>query len=314
MARPQIDNTRAPDGGPHLRFVQIYLVASHVASVKTLKWNGSAFAVYGNAYTIGGYWETGDSGKQLWIVWRSDAQLWQPIFPATGNDKFTIIQGLTTAAVTADLTSFNIDNIELLAGSLDPRVTPGDTAETLSIANSQAETFTDNEPVLAIYSPGFDNWRTLVAERFRSIKFHWYSGTSTLTVDHIVPLESGIDPSPDPTDDTSQISVSNVYGDTYASGDKGIADWNAKDDVWEARPKGGAGSTAVLWGKCTVAGTASTTAGTPTTDCEVTLFADFGGTVETGCKNYTPDDIPLNAAVAIDDAKVIIDWSCNLFE
>lgn len=237
MARPEIDNTRQPGPHDYLRYVQIYNVVSHAATVKNLKWNGSAFAVIGSPYSIDGSFEVGDIGRKIWIVWRSDAQKWEPVSQPGSGETYRLIRGLAYNAVLASAATFYIDNVILLAGSLDPRTTPGSSSEQVQVTNSQKENFLDNEIVTAIWNGTV--WVTLPVERYRAIRGTWYSGTSTLVIDHIVALDSGLDPRSDPTSNTETISVTNVAGDTYGSGDKVYADYNVKDGVWEARPKGG---------------------------------------------------------------------------
>ncbi len=184
---------------------------------------------------------------------------WETLKTTTGADQYRLIRGQCTADITADTASFDIDNIVILSNGLDPRMTPGDMAETLTIANNLKEAFYDNEYVTAIYSPAVltdIDWELLVVERYRSIRGTWYSGTTTLVIDHIIPLESGTDPRTDPTDDTETVSVNNVAGDTYGSGDKVYADYNVSGGVWEARPKSASSAASGAY-CCTLSGSVS---------------------------------------------------------
>ncbi len=163
-----------------------------------------------------------------------------------------LIRGKVFADVAAGAATFEIDHIVALASGNDPRGDTTDDSERLTIASNLKEILTAGEYATAIFSPSVIpetdssaavDWELIVVERFRAIRGTWYSGTSTLVIDHIIPLESGLDPRTDPTSDTETVNVTNLAGDTYGSGDKVYADWNAKDGVWEARPKGGATDT-----------------------------------------------------------------------
>ena len=80
-------------------------------------------------------------------------------------------------------------------------------------------------------------------DRLRALRGTWQSGTTTLVIDNIYLLDSGLDPRAVPGDLAETLDVTNVAGDTYSSGDKVYADYNDDLDRWEARPKGSAGTT-----------------------------------------------------------------------
>lgn len=176
--------------------------------------------------------------------------------PGSTTEQFRLLRGKATANVTAAATSFTIDNITPEANSLDPRAVPGDMAETLTVFKLQKESLRDNEDVVVIYSPavavGID-WELLVVERFRAIKGTWYSTTDSthIKIDNILALESGVDPRADTTDATEQITVTKETTETYGSADKVTADYDAKNGVWVARPKGGGGASNLAFGEAT---------------------------------------------------------------
>lgn len=156
----------------------------------------------------------------------------------SGSEKFRLIRGEAYGSVTADQTSFYINNIVVLAGGLDPRTTPGDMSEPLEIINSQKESFYYGEIVTAIWFEGGPGWQTLPVERYRALRGDWYSGGGYyLQVKSIVPLDSGLDPRNDPTDPDETVDVVNIAGDDYESGDIVWADYNVSYQQWEARPK-----------------------------------------------------------------------------
>lgn len=166
-----------------------------------------------------------------------DAADWETL-KTSSSEKNRVLRGLVYATVAAGTAPFQINNIKVLSGGLDPRTTPGDATELLVCTKTQKEVVRAGEPVSVIWNAVTPAWELLVVERYRAIRGTWYSGTSTLVVKAIVPLESGLDPRSDTTDATEPINVSNVPGDAYASGDSVTADYNAATGLWEARPKG----------------------------------------------------------------------------
>ncbi len=199
-----------------------------------------------------------------------------------------LIRGKVFADVAAGDASFEIDHIVALASGNDPRSDSGDDTERLTVASNLKETLTAGEDVTAIYSPAVIpatdsdpavDWELVVVERFRAIRGTWYSGTTTLSIKNIVPLESGTDPRTDPTDVDEVVSVNNVAGDTYAGGDKVYADWNAKDAVWEARPQGGGGGGGGVAKIGKAAGTIDARTGTTAGSGDVEIWTISGTTL-----------------------------------
>lgn len=227
----------------------------------------------------------------------------------TADQQYQMLRGQCTANVLAGDASFSIDQIHLLSDCLDPRGTPGDMNETLLVHKEDVKvTLRNNDWITAVRNDTDSQWELLCTERYRSIRGTWYSGTSTLVVNNIVVLGSGLDPRTDTTSTTETVNITNVASDTYSSGDKVYADWNAKDGVWEARPKGGGGSTDLAWGTITTEASAATVEGTPTDDGRVELFS--GGTVT--AHNYYPDDATLGAVACITGDGVLVTWSCGV--
>lgn len=239
---------------------------------------------------------------------------WETLKSTAGTEQKRLLRGQTTADVLAGASTFSIDHIELLSYSIDPRSTPGSSSETLTIHKEDIKAaLQDNDWITAIYNDTDGQWEWLCTERFRAIRGTWYSGTSTLVVDHLVVLDSGLDPRSDTTSDTETINVTNVASDTYGSGDKVYADWNAKDGVWEARPKGGTSGGTLKWGTINAAGSAATVAGTPSTDGTIDLYSDFGGDTGVSFNNYYPDEATSGAVGCIDSNNNIVTWSCATF-
>lgn len=236
----------------------------------------------------------------------SPAADWETLKAAVGTETYRAIRGQTTANVTANASTFTIDNIELLAGSLDPRATPGSTTETLTIHKEDVKTaLRNNDWITAVYNDTDDQWELLLTERFRAIRGTWYSGTSTLVIDHIVVLDNGLDPRSDPTSDTETVNVTNVTStDTYSSGDKVWADWNAKDGVWEARPKAASGgSTAITKARVTTAISAATDAetwGSGQVELQSTTDGALSGTPIDVDNEWIGMEWPVDAQVAVD--------------
>lgn len=156
-------------------------------------------------------------------------------------ERYRMIRGTANGAVTANQSSFTIKNIIVIGNGVDPRTDPSDPNETITVTNSQKETFTNGEYVTAVFfETGFldSGWQTLPIERYRAIRGTWYSGTTTLQIKNVVPLESGLDPRSNPADPDEIVSVDNLPNDNYASGDTVVADYNPTNGHWEARSKG----------------------------------------------------------------------------
>lgn len=164
---------------------------------------------------------------------------WETLKTTVGTDQYRFCRCLTKGAVTADDATFTVDNVVPLANGLDP--VAGNMATELTVANSQLETFRDNEPIIIVYSASLPGWRTPEVERYRMIRGEVYAGfdgaATTFEIDHIVVLESGLDPRTDPTDVDEKIVVQNIYDDEGATDDKLIAVYNVVANQWEAIPR-----------------------------------------------------------------------------
>ncbi len=183
----------------------------------------------------------------------------RPPAPGSNNNDLRLVWGRVTAAVSADDTTFTIDHIQPLADGADPRTDTTDDSETLQIASRLNEALFEGEHITAAYSPDIDDdtdWILLVVERYRAIRGKWYSGTSTIVIDHIVALDSGLDPRSDPTSTSETVSVSKISGDNFVSGDDVWADWSVTNNRWEARPKITAGSVSKPY-VCSLSGSVS---------------------------------------------------------
>jgi hypothetical protein len=233
------------DGGPHVRYVQEYATDSdpfQPVSVVLLTWDGSAWISYGSDFRIGDASTPSiiGSGQKFWIIWRREAQRWF-VLSSAGTETLRLVRGKAKGTVTADDTTFVIDNIIVLGGGLDPRSSPGDMAEELDVANIHREAFADNEDVTCIYSPDVVtdvDWELLVVERYRLIRGQAVgavdTGDSTFTIDNVITLADGLDPRTDPTDTAETVSINNVHADAYADNGKVVAAYN--NGEWEALP------------------------------------------------------------------------------
>lgn len=238
----------------------------------------------------------------------SPAADWETTKTSTGTHAYTLIMGTVSTGANAEDASFEMNGIELLAGSLDPRGTPGSPTEVISIAKTTTEVIPAGYIVIAVYSYDNTRWELFHVERYRAIRGTWYSGASTpILMDHIVVLENGLDPRTDQTSSTETVSVVVVNGDTFTTGDKVWADFNAKDGVWESRPKASA-SAALFYGHITTAAGPCTSFGTPTTDGRCTKEDGTTGVI---LLNHYPDTAPVGAVVLFAQGGGIVTWSCG---
>jgi hypothetical protein len=80
MIRPK-ENWGQNESGPHMRLVEVYDVDTEQEQpvrAKRLRWNGSAFEFYGNAFGIGDE-ETHtrlSDGDRLWVIWHQGSGRW----------------------------------------------------------------------------------------------------------------------------------------------------------------------------------------------------------------------------------------------
>lgn len=160
-------------------------------------------------------------------------------------DTYRLVMGTVASDTAANSTTFSINTIVQLAGSIAPGSDP------LTITNTIKQNFAAGEQLLAAYDNDSDLWRTVPVERFRSLRGVWDSGTSTLQVKNIVVLCSGRDPRSDPTSTTEAVAVENIHSDSYTTADIVTADYNVKDERWEARKKGGTSEINLQFGRTT---------------------------------------------------------------
>ncbi len=226
---------------------------------------------------------------RVWADYNAQTGLWEARPKGGGAEKKRLISGQCTSAVNSGNSTFTIDNIQVLAGGLDPRTVPGDAAETLTIINSQPEYFADNEVIIAIYNAGADDWATLVVERFRRIRGTCLSNVAptdaTFLLDNIVVLESGLDPRSSP-DSSGYITIQNTPEEGHVSGDVVFAYYVAKSGDWHAEFRkandGAAGLYSVAIDSPIPAGTAALpNSGTGQ------VYAIGGGVSTTDIGNYT---------------------------
>ena len=196
-------------------------------------WDASAFRLLGIASNISHYYTITQVGAYLY----ADSSFVAGIFAAL-PDKHRLVRG-TASASAASSSTVSLTSLVVLANGTTAPGSP------LSVTKLSKENIPAGAYVTAIYNLSQTRWEVVAVERFRAIRGAWYSGTSTLTINNIVALDSGLDPRTDTTSTTETVTVTNVPGDTYSSGDKVYADYNAKDGIWEARPVGG-GSSEVL--------------------------------------------------------------------
>lgn len=153
-----------------------------------------------------------------------------------GVEKPRAIRGKWVSGTTTLL----INNVVALDSGTDPRVNPADATETVSVVNVPASSFGGGDDVYADWSAANNRYearpKSSGSEKPRALRGTYYSGTTTLIVKNLVPLDSGTDPRTNPADATEPVNVVNLLGDVYESGDIVVADWNAGGGVWEARP------------------------------------------------------------------------------
>lgn len=227
---------------------------------------------------------------------------------------YHLVRGQVVGNVAANATTFSIDNLASLAYGRDPRSNPSSPSETLTVYNSLQEAYRNDTWITAIYQQVANRWETLVVERFRAIRGQYVSGTDTLTIDHIVALDGGVDPRTNPTSASETVSVTRLVStDTFSSGDNVWADWNAKDGVWEARKLGGV-STNLTYGKTTSAIGAAT--GWALADAGTGTFQRLGldglaDGPEITVKSRYFDPLPSGIPVYVNDDDIIINAGCR---
>lgn len=157
-----------------------------------------------------------------------------------GSGVYRAIRGLVKGAVTADDTTFVIDNVIPLASGADP--VAGNAATEITVQNIQREGFADNTPVTAIYDGAA--WELLLVERYRIIRGMAVgavsSGDGDFTIDNIEVIGSGLDPRTDPTSSAETVAVKNFHSQSYADNEWVEAIYN--DEIatgidWEGMKK-----------------------------------------------------------------------------
>lgn len=202
--------------------------------------------VFGNVYADNEYvdavWSPGSTAD------------WETLKTSSGSEKYRLIRGKAFGNVDGDDETFNIDNIVVLAGGLDPRSVASDATEQLEIENAPGETFFDGEIVVAIYREIDATWEVLAVERFRQCKGDYYSTTDSthIIIENVEPLGSGLTPL---TDESGRLTVVKQAMQSYTSGDVVACDFNDPTEEWEARPKSDSKSYRLI---CGIAYTAAT--------------------------------------------------------
>lgn len=174
---------------------------------------------------------------------------WETIKTSSGTETYRLIRAQVKGNPAPEDTTFTVDNVIPLAGGLDP-VSGNPATEIVVFKNPRGtwhEDLYDNEEVTCAYQPGASvspaaDWILLPVERRRSIRGKAYTAyltsATTIEIDGIHALESGLDPRTDPTDATERVEVSNTaFSQAFADNEDVYADWNCKAGVWEARKK-----------------------------------------------------------------------------
>src|SRR5262249_1075752 len=122
------------------------------------------------------------------------------------SEKPRLVRGQATGSVHAEDTTFAIDGIELLAGSLP-------VSDPLTIVSVLQENLPNNTEVTAIYNDTEHEWEKLVTERYRLIRGQCVADVdasdSTFTIDNIIVIGNGVDPRTDPTSSTETVTITN---------------------------------------------------------------------------------------------------------
>lgn len=185
---------------------------------------------------------------------------WEAVKTTTGTDNYRLIRGLAKGDVTADDTTFIVDNVLPLAAGLDP--VSGNAATEITVQNIQKEGFEDNTPVTCVWDG--TNWELLLVERYRLVRglaAGAVNGESSFPIDNLKVLASGLDPRSDPTSMAETLTIQNIFGDSYLDNEIVVAVYNVVDNQWEAFENKAATSEKDTY-VCTLAGTIS--AGTTT--------------------------------------------------
>lgn len=80
-------------------------------------------------------------------------------------ERYRMIRGMAVGAVGSGDGDFEVDNVEVLQSSVDPRADPTSAAETVTVRNFHGDTYADNEWVTAVY-----NDETITAVDWEALK------------------------------------------------------------------------------------------------------------------------------------------------
>jgi hypothetical protein len=147
-----------------------------------------------------------ESGEKLIVTWNEDDErycFWQKLVP---KKYYIRVRGDTTATVSANTTSFDVDTVELLQGDM-PALTGGEltiqNAAKIPLANGATAEFRWNEDD--------EQWETepLVCHQVLGKATAAVSGGS-FTIDNIE-LVCGSDPRSDPSSSSETLSISNPF-------------------------------------------------------------------------------------------------------
>jgi hypothetical protein len=154
----------------------------------------------------------------------------------TNEERYRAIRGLAKGAVTHQATTFQIDEVEPLAGGLDP--VSGIAAAAVTITKTQKEALPDDTEATAIYNG--TSWELLVSERYRMIRGKTTAAVSspdeTFTIDGVVTLNSGLDPRDDPTSPAEFVTVQNTHTKTHDDNETVVAVFRSSTNQWEEFP------------------------------------------------------------------------------
>lgn len=199
---------------------------------------------------VNGSWLLQSTGTGFIIVGGSDGSYVRVRDTSTTSTQSPVlIRAQVKGNPAPEATTFTVDNVLPLAGGLDP-VSGNSATEIVVFKNPRGtwhEDLYDNEEVTCAYQPGASvspaaDWILIPVERRRSIRGKAYTAyltsATTIEIDGIHALESGLDPRTDPTDATERVEVSNTaFSQAFADNEDVYADWNCKAGVWEARKK-----------------------------------------------------------------------------
>lgn len=166
------------------------------------------------------------------------ADKWALVKLGSGAENFRLIRGESVGNQSGG--TILIDNVDVLAGGLDP--SGGDPGVQVTVQNIFGQSFTDNEAVQAIYNEdlgGTDltDWEAIKTssgtETYRAIrgltKGAVAASATTFVIDNVIPLAGGNDPvSGNPA---TEITVQNIQKEAFADNEPITAIYDGAD--WE---------------------------------------------------------------------------------